>query len=91
MIIAVIFDVIAICILLSDLFWVNKKAGIIENRYNLLENLIIKNENSLETIEMMNTKVKRMEKIISAYEDDLRWCGNWDYWQSYTCDSRKEV
>jgi len=72
MIIAVIFDVIAICILLSDLFWVNKKAGIIENRYNLLENLIIKNENSLETIEMMNTKVKRMEKIISAYEDDLR-------------------
>lgn len=69
---AVIFDVIAICILLFDLFWVNKKVGIIENRYNLLENLIIKNENSLETIEMMNTKVKRMEKIISAYEDDLR-------------------
>jgi len=72
MIMAVIFDVIAICILLFDLFWVNKKVGIIENRYNLLENLIIKNENSLETIEMMNTKVKRMEKIISAYEDDLR-------------------
>ena len=72
MIIAVFFDVIAICFLLFDLFWVNKKERMIENRYNLLENLIIKNENSLETIEMMNTKVKRLEKIISAYQDDLR-------------------
>lgn len=62
-----ILDVFVIILLLFDLFWVNKMINRVLLKYDSLEELIFKNENSLKTIEMMNTKVKRMEKIISAY------------------------
>ena len=67
-----ILDVFVIILLLFDLFWVNKMINRVLLKYDSLEELIFKNENSLKTIEMMNTKVKRMEKIISAYQDDLK-------------------
>ncbi len=62
-----ILDVFVIILLLFDLFWVNKMINRVLLKYDSLKELIFKNENSLKTIEMMNTKVKRMEKIISAY------------------------
>lgn len=62
-----ILDVFVIILLLFDLFWVNKMINRVLLKYDSLEELIFKNENSLKTIEMMNTKIKRMEKIISAY------------------------
>lgn len=67
-----ILDVFVIILLLFDLFWVNKMINRVLLKYDSLKELIFKNENSLKTIEMMNTKVKRMEKIISAYQDDLK-------------------
>ena len=62
-----ILDVFVIMLLLFDLFWVNRMVNRVLLRYDSLEELIFKNENSLKTIEMMNNKMKRMEKIISAY------------------------
>ena len=62
---SLILNAVAIVILLFDLLWVNKIVGNVFSRCDLLEDLIVENENSLESIE-------RMKKVISAYQDDLK-------------------
>ena len=62
---SLILNAVAIVILLFDLLWVNKIVGNVFSRCDLLKDLIVENENSLESIE-------RMKKVISAYQDDLK-------------------